>query len=58
MRDHGPLWVPSPERADATRLAAFRRRAGAPDYDTLHAWSIAEPEGFWRLVWDDGGVVG
>ena len=33
MRDPGPLWAPSPERADATRLAAFRRRAGAADYD-------------------------
>ena len=58
MRDHGPLWVPSAERAYATRLAAFRRRAGASDYDALHAWSVVEPEGFWRLVWDDCGVVG
>jgi acetoacetyl-CoA synthetase len=58
MRDHGPLWVPSAERADATRLAAFRRRAGAAEYDALHAWSVAEPEQFWRLVWDDCDVVG
>ena len=28
MRDPGPLWAPSTERADTTRLAAFRRRAG------------------------------
>jgi acetoacetyl-CoA synthetase len=58
MRNPEPLWAPSAERADATRLAAFRRRAGAADYDALHAWSISEPEGFWRLVWDDCGVVG
>src|SRR4051794_9734566 len=58
MRDHGPLWVPSAERVDATRLDAFRRRAGAPDYDALHAWSIDDPADFWRLVWDDSGVVG
>jgi acetoacetyl-CoA synthetase len=53
-----PLWTPSPERSDATRLAGFRRRAGAGDYESLHAWSIAQPEEFWRLVWDDCGVVG
>jgi acetoacetyl-CoA synthetase len=58
MRDDDPLWTPSAERADATRLAAFRRRVGLPDYDALHAWSVAEPERFWPLVWDDCGVVG
>ena len=58
MTDDAPLWVPSPERAEATRLAAFRRRAGAPDYEALHAWSIERPEEFWPLVWDDCGVVG
>jgi acetoacetyl-CoA synthetase len=57
-RDDTPLWAPSADRADATRLAAFRRRAGAPDYDALHAWSIEQPEEFWPLVWDDCGVVG
>jgi acetoacetyl-CoA synthetase len=53
-----PLWTPSPERAAATRLAAFRRQAGAADYESLHAWSIEQPEEFWRLVWDDCGLVG
>ena len=48
-----PLWQPSPERAGATRLEAFRRHAervtGAslPDYDALHAWSVNEPDRFW-----------
>src|SRR5690606_30714392 len=48
-----PLWRPSPERADATRLEAFRRHAervtgtSLPDYDALHAWSVREPDRFW-----------
>ena len=45
MGDDAPLWSPSPERAEATRLAAFRRRAGAPDYEALHAWSIERTRG-------------
>ncbi|MEX1009566.1 MAG: acetoacetate--CoA ligase [Acidimicrobiia bacterium] len=58
MRADALLWEPSAARAEATRLASFRRRAGAPDYDALHMWSIQQPEEFWRLVWDDCGVVG
>jgi acetoacetyl-CoA synthetase len=53
-----PLWTPSLERAAATRLAGFRARAGAGDYESLHRWSIDRAEEFWPLVWDDCGVVG
>ena len=39
-----------------------RRSSGAgaklPDYDALHAWSVADPGAFWDLVWDFCGVVG
>ena len=48
-----PLWTPSPERAAATRLAGFRARAGAADYESLHRWSIERPDEFWPLVWDE-----
>ncbi|MDZ7705134.1 MAG: acetoacetate--CoA ligase [Trueperaceae bacterium] len=50
-----PLWTPSPERVAATSLDAFRRDAEAeagrslPDYHALHAWSVADPETFWRF---------
>lgn len=56
--DDTPLWVPEPERASTTRLAAFARRAGIGGYEDLHEWSVARPEEFWRLVWDDCGVIG
>jgi acetoacetyl-CoA synthetase len=53
-----PLWTPSPERAAATRLAAFykfldsKRPGTASDYEQLHQWSVEHPEEFWADVWD------
>jgi len=58
MAGDTPLWAPSAARADGTRLARFGSRAGAADYAALHRWSIGAPAEFWRLVWDDCGVVG
>jgi acetoacetyl-CoA synthetase len=58
MAGDTPLWEPSRARADGTRLARFRSRAGAADYDSLHRWSLDAPDEFWRLVWDDCGMVG
>ena len=59
-----PLWQPSPERAHATQLHAFRveieRRAGVslPDYAALHRWSVESPEALWAAIWERCGVVG
>jgi len=59
-----PLWTPSPERAAATQLTAFRRaierRHGVslPDYPALHAWSIEHRAEFWAAIWERCGVVG
>jgi acetoacetyl-CoA synthetase len=59
-----PLWQPSPGRAAAAQLSAFREwcapRAGRPlaDARALHAWSVAEPAAFWSAVWEWCGVVG
>ena len=47
-----PLWTPSPERAAQTGMARFMARAGKKTYAELHAWSVAEREAFWNLVWD------
>ncbi len=59
-----PLWRPSPERAAATQLHAFRveveRRfvESLPDFAALHAWSVADRAAFWSTLWDFCGVVG
>ncbi len=59
-----PLWTPSPDAIAAAPITAFARRAAKmagreiAGYAELHAWSVAEPEAFWGLVWDFCGVVG
>jgi len=59
-----PLWRPSPERIASANLTAFRaaveQRWGArcADFDALWAWSVAEPETFWRTLWSFCGVIG
>ncbi|NLG08067.1 MAG: acetoacetate--CoA ligase [Deinococcales bacterium] len=53
-----PLWTPDAARVAASAMEAFRREAEAalgralPGYDALHAFSVAEPERFWRLLAD------
>ena len=57
-----PLWTPSPERCQASAMEAFRRAVEAkhgqslPDYDALHAWSVAQPAEFWRSYADFAGL--
>jgi acetoacetyl-CoA synthetase len=53
-----PLWAPSPERAAATDMARFMALTGKKSYAELHAWSIAESEAFWSLLWEFGEVEG
>ncbi len=59
-----PLWIPSPERVEATGLARFaaslsaRGHAVGDDYRALWRWSIENQSAFWDAVWDWCGVVG
>ena len=57
-----PLWTPRDiEGLPITRFARLaEERSGRrlPDYDSLHAWSVADPGAFWDLLWDFAGVVG
>lgn len=61
---HLPLWMPSEERREHSRLREFARwtqvqRADTNlDYAPLHAWSIAEPSEFWSSVWEFCGLRG
>ncbi len=56
-----PIFRPGSE---PTRMSAFAAAAsevaGRPlvDYADLHAWSLAEPDAFWSLVWRFLEVVG
>ena len=59
-----PCWTPDPSAIAATRVAAFihhlQQFSGVEikDYDALWRWSIAQPETFWRAVWNYTGVIG
>lgn len=52
-----PLWTPSADRIEASRLMAFcryiqeRHGISVSAYDELHRWSVAEPARFWESVW-------
>ena len=58
------LWTPDAGRIDAAQLTQFRAAAARssgldlPDFESLHAWSIADPDAFWRLVWQQTGMIG
>lgn len=64
MAAEQPLWTPTQDQIDAAPLTAFTKAAGVKaggafsSYSQLHAWSVADREGFWSLVWDFCGIVG
>src|SRR5579862_354447 len=59
MTDQQPLWKPSADRIAASNLARFCHQLGQPvDMAGLHAWSVAEPEAFWRAIWSFARVIG
>ena len=59
-----PLWQPSADRREQSRLTAFTRRVEREcglhleDYGALHRFSIADPDRFWPLVWSSCGIIG
>ena len=50
------LWIPSDERAKASRMAAFQNWLAAEkslsfdDYNGLWEWSVSDLDGFWRAL--------
>ncbi len=52
------LWTPTPERYNASTMAAFERFVAETrgltfdDYNAMWAWSIDDLEGFWTAIWD------
>src|SRR5918994_371771 len=58
-----PIWVPRHARKKSSNLARFmtkladRQHRPFATYEVRHAYSIAEPEGFWSAVWDEFGIL-
>jgi acetoacetyl-CoA synthetase len=53
-----PLWEPSPELVERSRLRGFmdwleaERGLRFADYHELWRWSVDDVDGFWRAIWD------
>jgi acetoacetyl-CoA synthetase len=53
-----PLWEPSAELVERSRLTEFRRwlrterRLDFADYDALWQWSVDDLDAFWAAIWD------
>ena len=53
-----PLWQPTPEMVEVSRLTEYmrwleaERRLAFGDYEELWAWSTEEPDAFWASLWD------
>jgi acetoacetyl-CoA synthetase len=64
MAEDRPLWRPGAAAIAAAPITRFAAKAAAvagrplAGYRDLHAWSVAEPEAFWNLVWNFCGVIG
>jgi acetoacetyl-CoA synthetase len=60
--DGEPLWEPSPELVERSRLTEFRRWLREDrglefaDYQELWQWSVDDLEAFWDAIWDFFGV--
>jgi acetoacetyl-CoA synthetase len=58
------LWKPSEPQIQATNLTHFIEEVRAhldPNihaYEDLYQWSLQNPQAFWKLIWEFGGVIG
>ena len=50
------LWRPPDDRWTATAAGRFAVAQGFDDYAALHAWSVGDPEAFWRACTEFTGV--
>ncbi|MHC8508198.1 MAG: acetoacetate--CoA ligase [Rhodospirillales bacterium] len=64
MTDSQPLWTPSPERVEASKLRAFMKRMqghhdapGDDGYEPFWRWSLDNPALFWNGVVTDVAVM-
>jgi acetoacetyl-CoA synthetase len=52
------LWQPDAQRIQRANITAFAQQVGLTGYENLHAWSLEQPEVFWKAVWDFTGMRG
>ena len=52
----GALW--EPDSSENLAINELKKFAKVSDFQSLHKWSIANKEKFWRYVFEESGVVG
>jgi len=58
-----PLWTPSSERIQSTRMYHFMQAMNQQHnlkmghYDDLYRWSVDQHETFWNSFWDYSGII-
>ena len=58
------VWQPSPQRIAGANLTALMQSinaafgAACTEYESLHRWSLANTDKFWRHLWEQCGVRG
>src|SRR5213083_671094 len=50
-------WRPTERYLERSRLRRFAEAHGERDFASLHHWSVEDPDGFWRAVDRDLGLV-
>lgn len=45
-----PIWCPDQTTIQLANLTTLLQRTALSDYEALHAWSCADPEGYWGVV--------
>ncbi len=50
-------WYPTDQYLERSRLRRFAEAHGERDFASLHRWSVEDPDGFWRAVDRDLGLV-
>jgi len=51
-----PAWTPEPDFIRTTNIAWLMERAGFDTYEELHAWSVANREGYWQAAIERLGI--
>ena len=62
MTEEQALWNPSPERVRGSQMHEFMVKAAeqygfSPDWQSLHAWSVAHGDQFWQAMFDTAQIA-
>lgn len=51
------MWKPTEKQINNSNLMQFMKAVDKPNYESLHNWSVTDPE-FWRELWAHFNIIG